>query len=212
MFRNVFLTRVILPIFALLLTAGSGFAEDAAAVLGRVSAAMGAGELKSLRYTGEGKGATFGQAFRPGMAWPKTTIHRQVRTIDYQAAAMHDEIVLSRAEPQGGGAYPAMGEQRNNQFVSGEYAWNQTATGSLPGSRYLADRVHQLWISPHGVVKAALRNKANVQRRKDGEKSFVILSFTEPGKFSASVFVNADNLSSGSNRASRTRCSGKPRS
>ena len=101
MFRNVLLRRLTLPIAALLLMAGSGFAEDAAAVLDRVAAAMGAGELKSLRYTGEGSGATFGQAFKPGMAWPKITIHSQIRTLDYEAAAMHDEIVLSRAEPRG---------------------------------------------------------------------------------------------------------------
>jgi glyoxylase-like metal-dependent hydrolase (beta-lactamase superfamily II) len=194
MFRNVFLTRLILSIIVLLLLAGSGFAEDAATVLDRVAAAMGAKELKSLRYTGEGTGATYGQAFKPGMAWPKITIHSQIRTLDYEAAAMHDEIVLSRAEPRGGGGYPAVGEQHNDQFVSGEYAWNQSAAGPVPGWRYLPDRVHQLWISPHGVVKAALRNNATVQERKVGGQSSVTLSFTEPGRFSATVFINAANL------------------
>lgn len=194
MFRHAFIFRLSLSIIALLLMTGSGFAKDAAVVLDRVSVAMGAGELKSLRYSGEGTGATFGQAYRPGMAWPKITIHSLVRTIDYEAAALHDEIVFSRAEPKGGGGYPPVGQQRNDQYLSGEYAWNQTATGPLPGPRYLADRVHQLWISPHGVIKAALRNHATLQGRKEGEKSAAVLSFTEPGKISATLFINAENL------------------
>jgi hypothetical protein len=32
---------------------------------------MGADNLKTLRYAGKGMGASFGQAFVPGMAWPK---------------------------------------------------------------------------------------------------------------------------------------------
>lgn len=191
MMRRAFFSGLTLSVIALILMAGTGFAQESAAVLDRVAAAMGAAELKSLRYAGEGSGATFGQAFKPGMAWPKIQIHSQVRTLDYEGAAMHDEIVFSRAEPRGGGGYPPVGQQRNDQFVSGDLAWNQTAAGPVPGPRYLADRAHQLWISPHGVVKAALRNSASVQKRKAGAFA---LAFTEPGRFSATVFVNADYL------------------
>jgi hypothetical protein len=128
--------------------------DNAGEVIARASAAMGTAQAKSLRYVAEGTGYTFGQAFKPGGAWPRITLHSVTRTIDYDTGAMRDEIVLSRAEPQGGGGYPLSGQQRNDQFVSGDLAWNQAATGAVPGPRFVADRVHQLWITPHGVLRA----------------------------------------------------------
>ena len=165
-------------------------ALDAAAVLQRVSAAMGADGLKSIRYTNEGTGYTFGQAYKPGMPWPKINIHSQVRTINYEAGAMREEITLSRAEPKGGGGYPLVAQQKNDQFVSGAYAWNQTAGGPAAGPRSISDRTHQLWITPHGVLKAAARNNATA-RRAGG---LTAISFSEPGRFRATAYVNADNL------------------
>lgn len=165
--------------------------EDPGPVLARASAAMGTAQAKSLRYVAEGTGYTFGQAFKPGGAWPRITLHSITRTIDYDTGAMRDEIVLSRAEPQGGGGYPLSGQQRNDQFVSGDLAWNQAATGAVPGPRLVADRVHQLWITPHGVLKAAARNNAGARRGADGGST---LSFAEPGRFSATVQLSSDGL------------------
>ena len=160
-------------------------------MLARASQAMGAAQLKSLRYAGEGEGFTFGQAWLPGGAWPKVTYHSVVRTLDYEAGAMRDEIVLSRAEPRGGGGYPISGQQRNDQFVSGEIAWNVAGGNVAPGPRFVADRVHQLWITPHGALLAARRNNATVQA---GEGGAQVLSFTQPGRYRAAVTVNAEAL------------------
>ena len=165
--------------------------DNAGEVLARASKAMGAAQLKTLRYVGEGTGHTFGQAYQPGGAWPRITLHSVTRTIDYDSGAMRDEIVLSRAEPQGGGGYPLSGQQRNDQFISGELAWNQTGTTVAPGPRFVADRLHQLWITPHGVLKAAMRNNASARRGADGGS---VLSFTQPGRFSATALVGADGL------------------
>ena len=160
-------------------------------VLAKASQAMGAAQLKTLRYVGEGGGHTFGQAYQPGGAWPGITLHSVIRTIDFEAAAMRDEIVLSRAEPQGGGGYPLTGQQRNDQFISGELAWNQTGTTATPGPRFVADRMHQLWITPHGVLQAAARHNASARRGADGGAA---LTFTQPGRFSATALVGADGL------------------
>ena len=89
-----------------------GLADDAGAVLKRAAAAMG--EPKSLRYVAEGTGYTFGQAYVPGMPWPKITVHSQIRTINYDTGSMREEFTLSRAEPKGGGGYPLAGQQRND--------------------------------------------------------------------------------------------------
>jgi glyoxylase-like metal-dependent hydrolase (beta-lactamase superfamily II) len=176
---------------AALLGACAWPAPTAADVIARASQAMGAAQLQSLRYSGQGSGQTFGQAFVPNDPWPKVTYHSVTRTIDYGAAAMRDEIVLSRAEPRGGGGYPIQGQQRNDQFVSGELAWNVVGGSVVPGARFVADRVHQLWITPHGVLAAAQRNSASVGRAGDGSS---ILSFTQPGRFKAAVTINAAGL------------------
>jgi glyoxylase-like metal-dependent hydrolase (beta-lactamase superfamily II) len=157
---------------------------DAGDVLARASAAMGSASLKTLRYTAEGSGQTFGQAFVPTGTWPKVTYPSWTRSIDYEAAAMRDEIVLARAEPLGGGGYPLEGQQRNDQYVVGNVAWNVAGNNVVPGARFVADRVHQLWITPHGAIEAARRRGATAA----GNGAF---AFEEPGRFRARVSVDA---------------------
>lgn len=193
MSRNSLLNRLTMSAAALAFVPGAAPAQDSAAgVLKRASAAMG--DPKSIRYAGEGTGWTFGQAWKPGMPWPKIDIQSQARTINYATGSMRDEIAFSRGEPKGGGGYPLSGQQRNDQYVSGDFAWNMVAVAPTPGPRFVVDRTHQLWITPHGVIHAALRNGARLQwQTKDG-KSLAAVSFTEPGKFSATAFINDDYL------------------
>jgi glyoxylase-like metal-dependent hydrolase (beta-lactamase superfamily II) len=51
--------------------------------------------------------------------------------------------------------------------------------------------MHQLWITPHGALKAAQRNRASARRNADGSTA---VSFSQPGRFSATVLVGADGL------------------
>ncbi len=178
--------------FALTLAPAQALTSDASAVLKRAAAAMG--EPKTLRYVTEGTGYTFGQAFTPGMAWPKITVHSQIRSINFDTASMREEFTLSRAEPKGGGGYPLAGQQRNDQFVSGASAWNMAGTNAQPGPRFVVDRLHQLWVTPHGVIKAAQRNNATVEFKTVGGKSLALVSFTEPGRFHATAFINENYL------------------
>ena len=101
---------------AALLASCASTPESAGDLAARASKAMGADGLTTLRYSAEGTGYTFGQAYVPGGAWPKITLHSVTRTIDYANGAMREEVVLSRAEPQGGGGYPLSGQQRNVIF------------------------------------------------------------------------------------------------
>ncbi|HEV7578607.1 MAG TPA: MBL fold metallo-hydrolase [Caldimonas sp.] len=177
--------------FAALLASCASTGDDATATLARAGQAMGSSSLKTIRYSGSGTGYTFGQAYTPGGAWPKITVHSMARTIDYDSGAMRDEIVLSRAEPLGGGGYPVSGQQRNDQYLNGEIAWNQTGTTVAPGPRFVTDRVHQLWITPHGALRAAQRNRATSRRTSDGGSA---VSFSQPGRFSATILIGADGL------------------
>ena len=193
MSRKTLLTWLTLSIGALAFIPGGALAQDSAAsVLKRASAALG--DPKTIRYVAEGTGWTFGQAYKPGMAWPKIDIQSQARTINYDTGSMREEIAFSRGEPRGGGGYPLTGQARNDQYVSGDFAWNATPGGAVPGSRFVVDRTHQLWTTPHGAIKAAMKNNATVQwQTKDG-KSLAAVSFVEPGKLAATVFINDDYL------------------
>ena len=173
---------------ALAATALPAFAADPA--LERIAAATRAGDLKSVRYAGDGVGYTFGQAYRPGEAWPKIRVNSFTRTINYETGAMREEIVLTRAEALGGGGYPHTASQRNDQYVHGGYAWNQTAGGPAAGPRFVSDRVHQLWITPYGVIKAALRNNARTATHGHGGKVYTTVTFAEPGRFRAVALID----------------------
>ena len=179
---------------AVVLLPVKAFSLDAAGVLRRASDAMGATDLRSLRYVGSGIGASFGQAFKPGGAWPKINLSRYVRSIDYETAALSEETTATRAEPQGGGgglpAFGRPGERRGNTFVSGPYAWNMAGAIASPAALAATDRIHELWITPHGVIKAAMRNGATFEWQVQEGRSLAAVSFAEPGRFKATVYIN----------------------
>ena len=92
----------LIPPVAVLLGWMPALAGAADAALERAATAMGAGGLKSIRYSGDGIGYTFGQAYKPGLAWPKINVRSFVRAVNYETGSMRDEVVFSRAEPLGG--------------------------------------------------------------------------------------------------------------
>ncbi len=182
---------------ALVVATFSGFAGAAAAAdpaLERAATALRVNDLKTVRYAGDGIGWTFGQPYRPTEPWPKIRLNAWARTINYETGAMREEIVLTRAEALGGGGYPHTASQRNEQYLNGTYAWNQTPAGPAAGPRFVADRIHSLWITPYGVLKAALRNNAKVGTRKVGGKSMTTIAFSEPGRFRAIAFLDAGRV------------------
>jgi glyoxylase-like metal-dependent hydrolase (beta-lactamase superfamily II) len=178
-------------------TMGVGLSSVAAAtdpMLERAAATMRVNDLKSVHYAGDGIGWTFGQAYKPGEAWPKIKLNSWARTINYETGAMREEIVLTRAEALGGGGYPHTASQRNEQYLHGDFAWNQTPGGLAAGPRFVGDRVHALWITPYGVLKAALRNNAKVGTRTVDGKSITTVAFTEPGRFRAVAYLDGGRV------------------
>ena len=173
-----------------------GSPQDASAVLSKANHAMGATALKSIRFAGTGTGSTYGQAFQPGLQWPRLNYASFSRLLDYDNAAMREEFARSRAEPTGGGAVPLIGEgeQRVVALVRGEQAWNLVGPAPQPAPVALDTRIHDLWTSPHGVLKAAMKNKATATRVSEGGKAWSVLAFTEPGRFNAKAYVNEQGL------------------
>lgn len=169
---------------------------DAAAVAHQAEATMGGAQLKSVQFSTQGGGGTFGQAYVPGMAWPALKYSVLTRTANYEQGTWREEFGRSRAEPTGGGATPLMGqgEQRVVAFAAGGVAWNQAGPTSTPAPVALDERLHDLWTTPHGVLRAALRNGARADTRNIDGRTFTTLAFTEPGRFQATAFINDKNL------------------
>ena len=190
--------RFVLTLLTLsgLTACGTTPAPDAQAVLRQADMAMGGTALKTLRFSGDGTGATFGQAFQPGMAWPRLNYSVLTRTVDYENAALREDFGRSRGEPNGGGAVPLMGqgEARATGLVRGDLAWNLAGTGGAPTPVAREQRAHDLWTTPHGVIKAAMRNGATATTRTEDGKTYTAVSFTQPGVMSATAFIGASGL------------------
>lgn len=168
-------------------------AQDAKAVLAEVAKAMG--DVQSLQYGGSGFVFAPGQSAAPGMPWPRFNAKSYTRSINYNTASMRDEIVRTQADPvRGGGGQPVWGEQRQNFAVSGTHAWAQVGESANPQLAAVDDRLHQLWITPHGIVKAAMMHSATVQTRTEGGKKLTTVSFTVPGKLKVNALINDRRL------------------
>ena len=170
--------------------------ESAGAVLKRSNTAMGGTGLTSISFAGTGSGATFGQAFQPGAAWPKITYSSFSRVADYDNAALREDAARVRAEPNGGGAVPLMGtgEQRTTGLLVGGTAWNMVGPAPVAAPVAVDARIHDLWTTPHGVIRAALANSATVAMRRDSGRDLAAVSFAVPGRFRATALINAEGL------------------
>lgn len=171
-------------------------APDALATLDRADRAMGAAAVRSLHFSGSGTGTTFGQAYQPQQAWPGLNYSVLARQVDFERAAMREDFARSRSEPTGGGATPLMGqgEARATAFVLGDRAWNGAGAAAAASPVALHARVHDLWSTPHGAVKAARRNRPSAEVRHEGGITYTAVSFTEPGRFQATLWVDPEGL------------------
>lgn len=182
--------RVLLSTFAASsLLAACAYRRDAQAVLRQADQATGASRVNTLRYAGAGTGATFGQAYVPGNTWPRINVAAYTRWVDYPNAALREDSVRSRAEPTGGGAIPLMGtgEQRVSAWLRGTHAWNMAGPAAAAAPVALDGRIHDLWTTPHGVIRAAMRHAATMH----SEGSLSVVSFAEPGRYRATAWIDA---------------------
>lgn len=142
-------------------------AVPAPVTLAAVTAAMRADAVTTIEYSGSGYSFGYQQAPGPGEPWPLFIADTYHVSIDYAAGAMRLETTRAQGErpPRGGGGQPVKGNPRTITFVSGSAAWSQNERGAQPTPGALRDRMRQLWMTPHGVVKAAATNTARVNGR-----------------------------------------------
>ena len=49
-------------------------------------------------------------------------------------------------------------------LVSGQYAWNQPGNAPQPQVAAADERQLQIWLTPHGFLKAAMENNATAKK------------------------------------------------
>src|SRR5580704_6212537 len=163
-------------------------AQDAKTVLQATTKTMS--DVKSIQYSGTGHLYALGQAYSPTSAWPQNNITSYTRTIDYGSRSSKEELTqVEPTPPRIGGAAPFAGEQKQVNLVNGRYAWNQAGSAAQPAVAAAEERQLQIWLTPHGFLKAAMENNATAKKGNGG----TVISFTE-GKFKINGTIDKQGM------------------
>ena len=155
---------------------GVASAQDAKTVIQNAQKTIG--DVNSIQYSGTGKLGGMGQSWTPGGPWHPTVITSYTRTIDYRSQSSKEELTRTQENPVAkGGEAPFAGEQKLVNLVSGQYAWNQPGNAPVPAIAAADERQIQIWVTPHGFLKAAAENNATAKSGKEGGKKVMVLSF-----------------------------------
>jgi glyoxylase-like metal-dependent hydrolase (beta-lactamase superfamily II) len=177
-------------------------AQDGKAAIDAAAKTMGAAGLRSIQFSGFGSDFIFGQGYDGSYAWPRFTVPAISIAMDYTTPAFRDDRRRAQAEnpPLGGGFQPMVGEQRQIWLLSGEYAWDLagTAVAAAAAERDMRSAVEgrttQIWMSPHGFIKAAQSGQATsrVETVRGAKKT--IVTVTTPSKVKLEGTINDQNL------------------
>ena len=171
-----------------LLCAGAASAQDAKTVLQAAQKAMG--DVTSIQYSGSGHIFSFGQAWTPNAAWPSTNLTSYTKTIDYSSKSAKEEYVHSEPNPMvKGGGRPFAGDDKQVNFVSGDYAWDMPGSKPIPQLGAAAERQLQIWLTPHGFLKAAMED--NPTAKKVGTATEITF---HTGKFTVTGTIDAHDM------------------
>jgi glyoxylase-like metal-dependent hydrolase (beta-lactamase superfamily II) len=177
-------------------------AQNAKAALDAASAALGATDLRSIEFSGRGFDFMFGQGYDGGSPWPRFGVPRYSVAIDYATPAIRDDRTRIQVQnpPLGGGFQPIVGELRQIWVMSGTRAWNMVGQNAVPAEperdlrTAVEGRLGQIWLTPHGFIKAALAGNASARTENARGISKTIVSFTALNKFKIEGTLNEQHM------------------
>ncbi len=174
----------------ILLAPGIAYAQN----LDDIAKAMGADKVKSIGYSGKGSFYAVGQSIHPNEPWPRFNLTHYALTANYGTGAMTLERSVTQGEnpPRGGGRQPVAGTQKRNAGLAGEVGWSWRGK-TASAARGTAGLHHELWTSPHGVVKALQAANATLSTKTAGGKTYRVASFGKKGAFRATAWFGKDN-------------------
>jgi hypothetical protein len=151
--------ELVIPTTEELIKKGPKFAvETAAEVLGLVRGAQrSTTSVNTVEFTGAGTIAEPSNG-----KWTEYRVTRLVAAFDFVLPAARIDMARSA---------PGVRAERSIQVVSGKQAWNEEKPGinGTPITAAAADRVRQIWLTPHGAMRAALMAD-NVRVADEGGK------------------------------------------
>jgi len=170
-------------IVGLVLAAAAPSAQDATAVIGGASKALGVDTLKTVQYSATGFDFALGQAPNPSSPWPKFINKSYTRAVDFEKGASKVDRVRVQGEnpPHGGGQQPIVGEQPQSQII--------VVNASTPWAQEL-----EIVMLPHGFLRAAAANNATVESKTVGGKKYQVVSFVGKNRAKVNGYLNAQNL------------------
>jgi glyoxylase-like metal-dependent hydrolase (beta-lactamase superfamily II) len=187
--------------------AGAGRAQDGRAALDAAAAALGIEGLRSVHYSGWGSDYVFGQAYDGRSPWPRFNVPAIAVAIDYTTLSWRDDRRRAQAEnpPLGGGFQPLVGEQRQIWALGTAsdgraWAWDVAGTAAVPAAverdmrSAVQGRMTQIWLTPHGFVKAALAGRPTMRTDTVRGARKTAVSVTTPTGVRLEGVVNEEHL------------------
>lgn len=176
-------TKVIATLTVVTIMALPAAAQDAKAVIGAASKAIGAETLKTIEYSGSGFDFALGQAPNPSAPWPKFIDKIYTRAINFEVPASRMERIRLQGEhpPHGGGQQPIIGEQPQTQFAAGG-----------PGAPWVPQL--EIWMTPHGFLKAATSRSATAAAQTMGGRKLTVVTFMGDNKAKVNGYLNEQNM------------------
>jgi glyoxylase-like metal-dependent hydrolase (beta-lactamase superfamily II) len=164
---------------AFALIAAGAKAQDAKTVIQNAQKAMG--DVHSIQYVGTGSAGALGQNWNPASPWHPTIVTSYTRTIDYVNGSSKEEVTRTQQNPPAkGGELPFVGELKQVNLISGQWAWNAPPGGVIaPAPAADEERQLQIWLTPHGFLRGAADNKATVSQGKEDGKTVTVLTFMD---------------------------------
>ncbi len=197
------MARMLLSLCLLIvMVGGAPAAQDAQAVLRRVARTIGADGLQCLSYSGSGYAGIVGQNYTPRDDWPRVELASYTKTVDFTGRSAREEQVRRQGSfAARGGGTPVVGEARQINFISGDFAWTMQGTNAVPQPAAAPGRQLDLWLTPHGFVKAAMAAASPVLLARNeggeagvGKRRVTVISITALGKYRVNATINAENL------------------
>jgi glyoxylase-like metal-dependent hydrolase (beta-lactamase superfamily II) len=171
--------------------AAAGAGQDAAAVVGAASKAMGVESLNAITYSGTARIGAFGQSKAIGEPMGPvnlTQITQYTRTINFAPPSEPSALVSRATGPTQPPTVPGVPPQKPGTL-------NQNVSGTQAGANWA--QALTIWTTPWGFLKGAAANTATVRRQGNQQAvSFSPANMKSPSgqTYTVTGYVNGQHL------------------
>jgi glyoxylase-like metal-dependent hydrolase (beta-lactamase superfamily II) len=147
---------------------------DPAPILAAASKEIGEANLKCITISGTGYAGAVGQAFESAVNvdWPRGALNNYTRTLNYETRTIREEFDREPGKNPASWKYglgwqdgtPTQKQTRQTFIVSGNDGWHMDGVDATPvamSPEEVALGKLELWMNPHGFLKAARLPGAN---------------------------------------------------